>query len=111
MKKTFFWTATSIFLVLLLSVLLYRELSLLHFINLTFYIAGGLLSVSLLAMVTQKGFFDAIFLSFRTVLDRTDNKEEKKPLSKLISFDYSTLFSVGISLLVIMLAALSLYYL
>lgn len=111
LKKNFLWTFVVLFLVFLLSLVIYREISLLHFINLSFYVSGGLLMLSLLTLVIQKGFFDAIFLSFRSILERGDNKDEETPLSALISYKYNTLLSVGLLLLLIMLGALFLYYL
>ncbi|MDQ0217528.1 DUF3899 domain-containing protein [Peribacillus cavernae] len=114
MKRIFIWMAVVLILVFLFSLIFFREISLLHFIDISFYISGGLLTLSLLTMVIQKGFFDAIFFSFRTVFESSRDrqlKEEKTPLSELISFRYNSCLMVGLFLLLIMLAALFFYYL
>ncbi|WP_158555875.1 DUF3899 domain-containing protein [Peribacillus glennii] len=113
MKKILKWTGVALILIFLLSFLLYREISLLHFINISFYISGTLLCLSLFSMVIQTGFFDRIFFGFRTVMTRGDNsgKEKITPLSELVSFRYNAMLASGILLLSFMLVALIFYYL
>ncbi|CAH0344478.1 DUF3899 domain-containing protein [Bacillus sp. CECT 9360] len=114
MKKIFIWTAIALGLVFSISFISYGEITLLYFINITFYIAGGLLMLSLFTIVVQRGFFDAIFYSFRTVFESSESrqkKEEKTPLSELVSFPYNSLVVVGLILLLFVLGALFIYYL
>ncbi|PLS15468.1 hypothetical protein CVD28_22395 [Bacillus sp. M6-12] len=110
------WTGIMIALALAASLLLYKSISLLYFIDILFYISGALLLFSLLTLVVRKGFFDAMFYSFRKVFGPQkiggDLDEEDIPLlSSLIGFEYAGTFLVGLSLLAIMLVALFIYYL
>ncbi|RFU63043.1 DUF3899 domain-containing protein [Bacillus sp. V59.32b] len=114
MKKIFMWTAIILGFVFSISFISHGEITLLYFINITFYIAAGLLMISLFTMVVQRGFFDAIFYSFRTVLESSESrekKEKKTPLSELVSFPYNSLVGVGFILLLFVLGALFIYYL
>lgn len=114
MRKILMWTAMALGFVFLISFIAHREITLLHFINITFYISGGLLLISLFTMVIQKGFFDAISYSFRTVFESSESREKrekKTPLSELISFQYSALVGVGLILLLFVLGGLFVYYL
>jgi hypothetical protein len=109
MKKNLIGTLVALFLSIILPKLMYGEISLLHFINASFCISAGLLLLSLLTMVIQKGFFDAIFHSFRTTFQVGARKEERNeitPISQLITFNYSPLVVVGVVLFIIMLGAL-----
>ena len=57
-----FGTVIGLLLAIVLPLVMYQELSWLHFINMMFYIVGGLFIFSLLSFVIQKGFFDVTFI-------------------------------------------------
>jgi hypothetical protein len=111
LKKILLAAMIAVMIVVLFSLIFFKEISLLHFIDISFYFSAALILVSLLTMVVQKGFFDGIFYSFRSVFNRSGDKEEVTPLSDLISFRYNLLLSVGLVLLIIMIGSLFFYYL
>ncbi|SFB97685.1 protein of unknown function [Bacillus sp. OV322] len=115
MKKT----ATYFFILLLLTLLLIfavdHELSLLHFINMSFYVGGAVLFIGILGFVTQKGFFDGISYSFRRIFrakyESGDELEDIPRLSGIVSMDLRPALFSGLLLLAIMMVSLYIYYL
>lgn len=99
--------------IFLTSLILYREISLLHYINISFYIGGLFIILCLLFFTVQSGFFDVVTKSFRRVFAGKDvtkqEVEEMTPLSQVITFNYSPLFITGLCVLISMLIALLLY--
>ena len=91
MKHILIGTVIGLLLAIFLPLVMYQELSWLHFINTTFYIVGGLFTLSLLLLVIQKGFFDVTFISFRKLFipNHKDEEDEIRKLSDIISFPYS----------------------
>jgi len=114
MKKYGLWTSFFILLAIFLSLIIYQEWSLLYFIDITFYLASFILLFSLLTFVIQKGLFNGIFYSFRRFFESeqpSGDQEDILRLSDLLSINLGTFFLVGLSLLVVVLAGLSFYYL
>ncbi|MFJ5622422.1 DUF3899 domain-containing protein [Peribacillus loiseleuriae] len=115
MKKTMIWTMVMVLLSLILSLVLYHEITLRSFLDMIFYITGCLLTFSLFTLVLQKGFFDVIHYSFRKVLPSksTEREEESemRRLSDLITLNLSIPFSTGFILLLILIIGLYVYYL
>ncbi|MCM3663041.1 DUF3899 domain-containing protein [Mesobacillus subterraneus] len=115
--KIFYGILGSQLLVFGLSLVYYRELSLLNYINISFYIASILLFISLIVFTVNSGFFDAISYSFRNVFTSKDNEGKKEsfdemtPLSELVTINTQPLLAVGLLDFILMLAALYLYYL
>jgi hypothetical protein len=115
--KIFYGFLGSQILVLGISLAIFREISLLNYINISFYIASFLLFTSLLVFTVNSGFFDTISYSFRTVFAGKDEDGKKKafdettPLSELITFNTHPLLIVGLLDFVVMLAFLYYYYL
>ncbi|MDZ5470346.1 hypothetical protein SM124_01160 [Bacillus sp. 31A1R] len=101
--------------IILLSLIVYRYLSLLHYINISFYISSLFLFTSLIFFSMGSGFFDNVTKSFRLVFagkgESRSSIEEMRPLSQVVSFNYSPLFIVAMINLAIMCAALFIYYL
>jgi Domain of unknown function (DUF3899) len=115
MKHVLIGTVIGLLLAIFLPLVIYQELSWLQFINMTFYIVGGLFTFSLLSLVIQKGFFDVTFRSFRKFLQAKHNHldvedEEIRKLSDIISLPYGGTFIVGLILTTIMLISLYFYY-
>lgn len=107
----------SFVLVLLLSLLFYREITILHYINISFYISGVLLAVCLFLLVSQGGFFDGITQGFRRTfqskgkdLDK-EEVEEMRLFSELLSIEYMPFLLAGLLLAATMLGSLFVYYL
>ena len=114
MKKYSLWTSFFIFLAICLSFIIYHELSLLYFIDITFYLASFILLFTLLTFVIQNGLFDGIFYSFRKFFESqkpTGEQEEISRLSDLLSINLGVFFLIGLSLLVVVFAGLFIYYL
>ena len=100
--------------IFLLSLFVYREISLLHYINISFYISFLFILFSLLIYTINTGFFDLMAHSFQKVFARNhvsnEQKEEIKPLSQLITTNYSPLSIAGIIQLLLTLVSLFLFY-
>ena len=116
MKKILIGTGFGIVLSILLSLIFHQALSLLNFINMTFYISGGLILLALVTFVVQRGFFDVVFYSFRRVFQIQnqhvgEEKEDIPKLSDIISLSSSFSLVVGLIMLCIMLLSLAVYYL
>lgn len=115
--KIFLGFIASQIIVLVISLAFFREISMLNYINISFYIASFLLFASLLVFTVNSGFFDTISYSFRTVFTAKDEEGKKKafdevtPLSELITFNTHPFLMVGLLDFFAMLAGLYYYYL
>lgn len=104
-------------LILILSLVYHQSISLLGYINISFYIASTLIFLSLIVFTVNSGFFDAISYSFRSVFTGKEDGEKKKsfdemtPLSELVTINANPLLLVGLFNFILMLAALFIYYL
>lgn len=100
-------------LVFILMYILDGNFSLLGYINRSFYIASIGLFLSLTIYTINTGFFDVVTRSFRLLFAGKDvtrqNVDEMTPLSEIISINYSPLFIVGLSNLLLSLLALYVY--
>ena len=102
--------------VILGSLLLHQEMTLLDYINSSFYLSSFLLFISLLIYTINSGFFDNISRSFRLFFAPKGSyseaeKKEMTPLSQLINARYTPLLFAGLGTLVLMCLALLVYYL
>ncbi|GAM16572.1 DUF3899 domain-containing protein [Mesobacillus selenatarsenatis] len=115
--KIFYGFLISQLLIFILSLVYQQSISLLSYINISFYIASTLLFTSLIVFTVNSGFFDAISYSFRIVFAGKEEGEKKKslhemtPLSELVTLNANPLLMVGLLDFMLMLAALSVYYL
>ncbi|WP_019240495.1 MULTISPECIES: DUF3899 domain-containing protein [Bacillus] len=106
----------TLILTILLSWIVYEQLSLLQFINISFYFSSAYIILGLVILVVEKGFFDGISYSFRRMFKRNSVPEAEEdvnhitPLSELISLPYSQLLYSGLIVLIIMSIALWFYY-
>jgi hypothetical protein len=103
----------TILLTSILSIIVHGQVSLLHYINISFYFSSAYIALGLLILVVDKGFFDGISYSFRRTFKKTNTNEDEDdiiPLSELISLPYSQLLYSGLALLSIMLICLMFYY-
>ncbi|WP_084362075.1 DUF3899 domain-containing protein [Robertmurraya korlensis] len=91
-----------------------NSISLLNYINKSFYLSSVLLCISLAIFTVNTGFFDVVTKSFRLIFagkDVTrDTVEEMRPLSKIFTMNYSPLLVVGFINLTLCLLALFFYY-
>lgn len=112
-KKNLIILAVFQLIIVALSFLNYHNISLLSYINISFYISATLLLTFLFVFTIQTGFFDVVSKSFRMVASRGKNKrkfDEIPSLSELVSFNNKPLLFYGLVTALLMLLALGLYY-
>ena len=112
-NKLFSLTMGTLLVTLILSLLFYQEISLLHFINISFYFCYAYISIGLLLYIVNNGFFDGISYSFRKIFRRNhmeDEKEEIVPLSEMVTVPHSLLLKSGVILIFVMCISLIFYY-
>ena len=105
--------STTLLLTILLSLTVHGQLSLLHFINISFYFSSTYIFIGLLIFVTNQGFFDGISHGFRKLFKSNTNEADKNeivPLSQLISIPHAQLLYSGLIVLLIMFVCLWFYY-
>jgi hypothetical protein len=101
---------------ILLSFLIYQKLTLLYFVNISFFISASFLFIALFTITVKGGFFDGITYGFRRMFVSKGTELSKKevhemiPVSELMNFDHSPMLFSGILLTVVMLLALFIYY-
>lgn len=116
-KKSFTIIIVSLCLTILLSFFTYQKLTLLNFINISFFFASGLLFIAFLTITVKGGFFDGITYGFRRMFISKGKElskkevEEMTPVSELITFSHSPFLISGLILTAIMVMALFIYYL
>ena len=99
--------------ILTISLFYYHEISLLSYINISFYISSALLLTSLLVYTIHSGFFDVISKSFNIAFTRGKDKrswDEVPALSELIKVNQMPLLFYGLTTGFFMLIALFIYY-
>ncbi|WP_210364566.1 DUF3899 domain-containing protein [Bacillus sp. REN3] len=103
--------------VLALSLLYYEKISLLSYVNISFYISSALIFTYLLVITVNSGFFDAMSYSFRAVFTASEKNGKKKsihemtPLSAMVTFNPHPIAVIGAANFSLMLAGLYFYYL
>ncbi|WP_042349495.1 DUF3899 domain-containing protein [Bacillus massiliigorillae] len=108
--------STTLLLTALISLLIYEQVALLHFINISFYFSSACITLGLLFMIVSNGFFDGFTHGFRVLFRRNsrergfDDNTEIIPLSQLMPIPHSPLLYSGLILLIINLICLFFYY-
>ncbi|QGQ44660.1 DUF3899 domain-containing protein [Metabacillus sediminilitoris] len=101
---------------ILLSFWIYHKLTLLSFINISFFIAGAFLFLSLLTITVKGGFFDGITYGFRRMFVAKGKELSKQevndmtPVSEMLNFNHLPMLINGILMAIIMMIALVTYY-
>lgn len=99
-------------LILSFVLIFYRELTFLHYINVSFYLGGLFLFIGILVLVIQSGFFDFFSTSMKKVFYRQHVQSDLKtmrPPSEVVSMKASFFFRSGLPIIVFMLVALFFY--
>lgn len=112
-NKLFSLTVATLLVTLILSLLVHQEISLLHFLNISFYFCYTYISIGLLLYIVNNGFFDGISYSFRKMFRRNNKEaetEEIVPLSEMVTIPHSLLLKSGVILVFIMCISLVFYY-
>lgn len=100
-------------LIVIFSLIIFRKLTLLSYINISFCFSFSLLLTALLVYTIQGGFFDVISRSFNYFFSRGDAKrklEDIPRLSELITFNKKPLLIHGAITGLLMIFSLVLYY-
>ncbi|NRD78430.1 DUF3899 domain-containing protein [Bacillus sp. BRMEA1] len=101
--------------IFLLSFIFYHKISLLSYINISFYISAVLLLFSLLVYTIQSGFYDVISRSLNFAASLSRGNEKRKfsdvpALSELVTINNKPLLFHGLINGSLMLIALLIYY-
>lgn len=109
-KKLLYFIISQL-LILIIELLLYNKISLINYIDISFYFSSFLLLCALFIFVIQKGFFDVPAKVFTTLSSRNGDKmDEIRPLSKLFAINHKPLFFYGLLTGVCMGISLIFYY-
>ncbi|MED4227359.1 DUF3899 domain-containing protein [Neobacillus cucumis] len=103
-------TQLIIFIILLLSD---HKITLIHYIDISFYFTAGFILLSLLLYTIHSGFYDVISKSFNVAFSRDREKRKFKNvpgLSELITLNEKPLLFHGLFNGLLMTAALIAYY-
>ncbi|MCM3743256.1 DUF3899 domain-containing protein [Sporosarcina luteola] len=98
--------------ILVLMLLFYKELTIIDYINVSFYLGSLYLFIGILVSVLQSGFFDFFSTSMKKVLSPKHVQKElvaMRPPSQVISKKPSFFFRSGLPIILCMLAALFFY--
>ncbi len=101
------------FFILIIELLHYNEISILYYINISFYVSAALFLIALFVFVIQTGFFDVVKKAFTIAFSRAHENEkmgELRPLSKLVAINHKPLFFHGLLTGLCMGIALIFYY-
>ncbi|MBI0579728.1 DUF3899 domain-containing protein [Neobacillus cucumis] len=112
-KKTLIISAAFQLLIISLSFIFYQKVSLLSYINISFYISFALLLFSLVLFTVKTGFFDAIAKSFNLAATRGKEKRslsEIPSLSEMVTINQKPFVFHGIITGFLMFIALGFYY-
>ncbi|MFP5110930.1 DUF3899 domain-containing protein [Bacillaceae bacterium C204] len=113
LKKRLLIVVLTQLVIIAISFITYHKVSLLIYINISFYFTAVLLLTSLLVYTIHSGFFDVISRSFSLAFERGPNKrrfEEIPPLSELVTFNQKPLVFYGLMNGLLMTLALVIYY-
>lgn len=114
--RIFYVFSASQLTIFALSFFYYGKISLVPYINFSFYISSAFLFISLLVITVNSGFFDAMSYSFRAVFSSLEEDGRKKeihemtPLSEMVTISPNPILAVGLLDLILMLAGLGFYY-
>jgi len=116
-KRSVTLIIVSLCLTILLSFIIYQKLTILSFVNISFFFAIGLLFISFFTITVKGGFFDGITYGFRRMFVSKGKElskqevEEMIPVSELLTFDHSPFLSSGLVMTAIVVIGTFLYYL
>jgi hypothetical protein len=101
------------FFIIMLSIIFQHNVTLLSYINISFYFSAAFLLSSLLVYTIQTGFFDILSKSFNRAFTKGSDKrswDEIPGLSELVTFSQKPLLFYGTFTGIFMLIALFAYY-
>jgi len=113
MKKKMQYFVFAQIVIVALMLLIYKELTLTSYINMSFLVGGTLVFIGLLIYIVSNGFFDIFTMSMRKVFTFRKNlvdTDSMRAPSELLDFPTLPFFQIGGSVLVIMFITLFFYY-
>ncbi|WP_313892491.1 DUF3899 domain-containing protein [Psychrobacillus sp.] len=113
MKKKLIYFFGLQLLIVVLSFVIYGNLQLISYANMSFYVGGTITFFGLMSYVISSGFFDFFTLSMRKVFTPKHMKDEAKSMrvpSAVFSFSFKPVIALGLSSLLCMCIALLVYY-
>ena len=111
-KKALFFVLAQIIVVALM-LLIYQDLSLTSYINMSFFLGGTIVFIGLLIYIVSNGFFDIFTMSMRKVFTPKRFSEDAGSMrapSELLDFPTIPFFQIGGTILLGMFIALFFYY-
>nr|WP_263328332.1 DUF3899 domain-containing protein [Neobacillus sp. Marseille-Q6967] len=111
-RRLLIFAALQLFIISM-SFVFYHGISLISYINISFYLSSILLLLGLLLYTISSGFFDVFSKSFNLVFSRGQGKRkfhEVPSLSELITMDQKPLFFYGLTIGFFMIIALIVFY-
>ncbi|WP_252503043.1 DUF3899 domain-containing protein [Sporosarcina sp. Marseille-Q4943] len=112
MKKIALNIIVNQLLILLFVLIFYKKLTILDYINVSFYIGASYLFIGILVLILQSGFFDFFSTSMKKVLYRKHIQSEittMRPPSEVVTMKASFFFRSGMPIILFMLVALFFY--
>ncbi|WP_432358755.1 DUF3899 domain-containing protein [Sporosarcina sp. UB5] len=112
MKKIAVNVIVNQLLIMILILVIFGKLTILEYINVSFYIGASYLFIGILVLILQSGFFDFFTSSMKKVLSRKHERNElttMRPPSEVVSMKATFFFQSGIPIILVMLGALFIY--
>ena len=113
MKKRLIYFFSCQVIIFILMLLVYKNIQLVSYINMSFFIGGTITFIGLMTYVVSGGFFDFFTASTRKVFTPKHMKKEANEMrlpSEVFSFPYKPIIALGLSSLFCMCIALFIYY-
>lgn len=113
MKKRLIYFLGSQIIIFVLMLLVYKNIQLVPYINMSFLVGGTITFIGLMTYVVSGGFFDFFTESTRNVFTPRHMKHEAKQMrlpSEVFSFPHKPILALGLSCLFCMCIALFIYY-
>jgi len=108
LRKILLWNGITQLLILLFTIIFYKSMNLLSYINVSFIIGFAFILLAMIGYVVKGRFFDIIFYSFQNIFGQVKEKD-RRPLSHLVPQNYQLPLITGIVTILFMLIALALY--
>jgi len=113
MKKRLIYFLGSQLIIFSLMFLVHKNIQLVSYINMSFFVGGTITFIGLMTYVVSGGFFDFFTASTRKIFTPRHMKKEAKQMrlpSEVFSFPYKPIIALGLSNLFCMSVALFIYY-
>ena len=113
MKKRLIYFLGSQLIIFSLMFLVHKDIQLVSYINMSFFVGGTITFIGLMTYVVSGGFFDFFTASTRKIFTPRHMKKDAKQMrlpSEVFSFPYKPIIALGLSNLFCMSVALFIYY-